>query len=66
MIVKHEHMRHLNYCNKGARPWFEKHGLDWSKFVTEGLPEELLLATGDAMAIRVVERAREWEAAAKR
>jgi hypothetical protein len=61
ILVKHEHMRALKYCNKSARPWFEQHGLDWNEFVKNGIPEEQLIATGDALALRVVERARqEW------
>lgn len=63
MIVKLEHMRApgLNYCSRGARSFFQIHNLDWQRFITEGLPEEQLLATGDAMAIAVVEEARrQW------
>lgn len=55
----------LQYCARGARKFFELHNLDWYRFVTEGLPEEVLLATGDAMAIAVVEEARrQWAAKA--
>lgn len=50
----------LQYCSRGARAWFQQHNLDWFKFVTEGIPEEELLATGDAMAIAVVEEAKRW------
>lgn len=59
MIVRLEDMRALRYCSGGAREWFKRHGLDWTRFVLEGLPEEELLATGDGMALAVVERARE-------
>lgn len=59
MIVTHRDLRALKYCNKGARQFFERHGLDWSKFVKEGLDETVFLKTGDAMAIALVEFARE-------
>ena len=58
MIVRHADMRALDYCNRGARSWFERHGLDWSDFVSFGAPEEELLATGCGMAVAVVEQAR--------
>jgi len=51
-------MREAGYCNKGGRIFGEKHNLDWAKFVREGIDEEELLATGDAMALKIVESAR--------
>lgn len=61
MIITHCHLRLMKYCNKGAREFFERHGMDWSLFVSEGLPEETFLTTGDEMAIRLVEFAHEYE-----
>lgn len=63
MIIEHRHLRLLRYCNKGAREFFSRHGLDWSLFMASGLPEDQFLATGDAMAIRLVEFARNQEGA---
>ena len=45
-------------CSRGARAFFQRHGLDWEKFRHEGLPAEVIEATGDAMALQVVEVAR--------
>ena len=45
------------FCGRGARAFFARHGLDWSAFVRDGLPASVLLATGDAMARRLVEHA---------
>jgi len=53
-LVKASDMRELHYCVKGAKKFAEKHGLDWKKFVTEGIPAEELLATNDAMAIAFI------------
>lgn len=55
LIVTHADMRALDYCNRGAREWFARHGLDWSRFIIEGLPATDLLATGDHLAQAVVE-----------
>jgi hypothetical protein len=57
MIIKMQDIHGL-VCVSGARAFGRRHGLDWRKFVREGLPEEDLLATGDAMAIKAVEYAR--------
>lgn len=55
VTVTHADMRALEYCNRGARQWFARHGLDWAAFISAGLPAAQLLATGDAMAHAVVE-----------
>jgi hypothetical protein len=48
------------YCiGRGAKPWFAANGLDFRDFMKNGIPAADLLATGDAMAIRVVEQAEE-------
>jgi hypothetical protein len=58
------HVRKAKMCSKGARRFFERHGLDWHLFLKEGLDAATVRATGDAMAIRVADVA-EAEAAAK-
>lgn len=53
------HLRDIcaaGYCVLGARDWFRSHGFDWRGFVRDGIPESDLLATGDALAQRVIER----------
>jgi hypothetical protein len=52
-------VRAAGYCVLGARDWFRRHGLDWRGFVRNGIPETDLLATGDALARRVIERKRD-------
>ena len=49
-------MRHVRKsgCSNGARRFALRHGFDWSDFLKKGIPEEKLLATGDAMAVRIV------------
>lgn len=58
VIVKMVDIRAAKLCSNGARGFFQRQGLDWNKFLSEGLPEELFIATGDANAMRVVEAAR--------
>ena len=52
------HIRQCKMCSRGARAWFERHGLDWSEFLRAGLPVEALERTGDAMALQVAATAR--------
>lgn len=55
MKIKMEHIRQARMCSRGARDFLIRHNLDWSTFLQEGIDEELLIATGDAMALQVVE-----------
>lgn len=58
VLVTIVHVRAAGLCVPGARTWFARQGLDFRAFLTRGLPASILLATGDAMAARVVEVAR--------
>lgn len=49
------------FCRRGARVFFARYGLDWGLFIKEGIDEEALLGTGDALAIALVEHARSCE-----
>lgn len=44
------------YCVKGSRAFAKRHRLDFRKFCHEGINAEDLLATGDGMAIELVNR----------
>lgn len=58
LLITMEHVRAAKMCSRGARAFFERHGLDWQQFLESGLPVETIEATRDAMALRVVEVAR--------
>lgn len=58
VIVTMRDIRACKMCSGGTREFFARHSLDWNKFLTEGIPAEELEATGDAMALQVVEAAR--------
>lgn len=55
------HMKHIwqmHCCSRGARIWAQRHGIDYTKFLREGVPVETLEATGDAFALAVCKIAR--------
>jgi hypothetical protein len=56
--VELRHLRALGYCSRGARAWFAHHALDWQAFVADGLPAEVIEATGDHFGIEAAKRAR--------
>lgn len=58
VTVTIDDVRAVGLCVNGTRVWFARHGLDFRSFLREGLTAEALLATGDAMALRVVQYAR--------
>lgn len=58
VIVTMRDIRGARQCSRGARAFFERHGLDFNDFLINGIPVEKLEATGDAMAKRVCEVAR--------
>jgi hypothetical protein len=59
VIVRPDDLHAIGYCNRGARAWCLRTGLDWAQFVTSGIAAEELEATGDAMAIRLAQHTRE-------
>jgi hypothetical protein len=55
VLVTMKHVRQAHMCARGARAFFARHGLDYNRFLRDGLPVEQIRATGDAMAIKVAE-----------
>lgn len=58
-IVRMKHIRLAKLCSPGTRAWWKDHGLDWSDFLTNGIPAQVLLDTRDPLAARAVEQARQ-------
>jgi hypothetical protein len=48
-------VRAARMCSAGARRWFERQGFDYSDFLKNGIEAEKFTATGDPMALKVVE-----------
>ena len=59
VTVTIDDVRAVGLCVNGTRTWFARHDLDFRTFLRDGCDAETLLATGDAMALRVVEHARQ-------
>jgi len=57
LTVTIDDVRAVGLCVNGTRLWFARHDLDFRAFVREGCAADTLLATGDAMAQRVVAHA---------
>lgn len=57
-VITIDHVRAVGLCVNGTRTWFARHDLDFRAFLRDGCDADTLLATGDAMAQRVVEYAR--------
>lgn len=51
-------IRAAGHCARGAKAWFERHDLDFKDFLKNGIEEEELLKSGDALAVRVVDMKR--------
>lgn len=55
MKITIQDIRDAGYCASGARRWFAAYQFDFRDFMANGITEDAFLATGDAMAQRVVE-----------
>jgi hypothetical protein len=58
ITIRMSQLRKLQLCGKGSREFFQRHGLDWGDFLRNGVQSDVLEATGDAMAVQVVEACR--------
>ncbi len=59
MKITMRDIRAAKMCSRGARKFFERHDLDWSRFLKEGIELDEVEPINDAMAQRVVEVVRE-------
>lgn len=57
-IIRMPDIRACLMCSRGSRKFFERHGLDWQDFLKNGIPASKLEATGDHMALKLVEATR--------
>ncbi len=54
MIITIDDVRRY-HCVRGAKRWFERHGLDFRRFLEEGIDAEAFIAAGDWRARHIVE-----------
>lgn len=60
-IIRHCDLSAIKFCNRGARDFFQRHKLDWSDFLKNGIDATSVAHIDDAMMRQVVERAQERE-----
>lgn len=61
MLITITDIRLAGHCVAGARDWFAAYDLNFRDFIRNGIDADVLLATGDALAVQVVERKIERE-----
>ena len=57
MIVYINDAVEIGYCVKGIKEFCNNHGINFKDMVKNGIDAEVLIKTGDAMALKVVEQA---------
>ncbi|EBC4877323.1 hypothetical protein C2W27_14345 [Salmonella enterica] len=60
-VITMAQIRAAGGCASGVRAFFSRYGLDFRAFMANGIEAETLLATGDALAVDVVTKARALE-----
>jgi len=58
LIIKMRHVRAAKMCGPGIRPFFTKYKLDLNDFLKNGISEQKLLATNDAIVLEVIKAAK--------
>jgi hypothetical protein len=58
VLIRPMHLRAAGYCMRGTKAFCQRHGIDWHRFIKEGVPENEVAATNDAMANKLIEVAR--------
>jgi len=63
LMITTEHLRNIEgYCVVGAREFAKLHGLNFKQFIQNGISASELIKTGDALALKIVELAKHYEA----
>lgn len=57
ILIGMKDVRKKNWCAKGARTFCAKHGISWDQFRHDKTPISVMRATGDSMALQLVEAA---------
>ena len=58
-ILTVRHLRSVGACASGTRLFFKRHNLDYNDFLKNGIDSEKFLATGNAMALKIVKKVRQ-------
>lgn len=57
-LITMKHVRANQMCSGGSRKFCERHGIDWNKFLSEGIMASELMKIDDAMVRDLVEKSR--------
>ncbi len=58
LVITMRDVRAAGLCSHGARMFAKRYRLDWMDFLRFGIPATKLEATGDGLALKVLEVAR--------
>lgn len=56
LVIRIDDIRNAGHCVRGAKAWFERHGLDFRAFIKDGISAQEFIDKGDALAARVVKK----------
>lgn len=56
--IVHSDLASLGYCNRGSREFFNRHGLNWSLFLKEGVEFSEVERIDDEMVRAVIRQAK--------
>ena len=59
--VRIKHVRQAKLCASGTRVWFQRHGIDYTDFLKNGIDAEKILTLGDHFGNTVVALAQKEE-----
>lgn len=62
MKIRINDVRATGHCVQGIQYWFASMGLDFREFMRDGIDSEVILATEDALARRVVSQIQKMKA----
>ena len=57
--VYRKHLRQIKYCRRGAMAMAERVGVDWNRFLDEGIPLSEIEGIDDVAVQRLVKHVRE-------
>jgi hypothetical protein len=56
LTITMDDIRRAGHCARGTRRWFDENGLDFRGFLKNGIAATDLAATGDGLALQVINR----------
>lgn len=57
LVITMDDISRAGFCARGAKAFFHEHDLDFRDFLKNGVAADQLAATGDARALKTIDRA---------